>query len=260
MISKAAEEGVEEFFIGMSHRGRLNVLANILNKPISDILKDFDEDYMPAPSEGMGDIRYHKGHANEAVKTYHGKSVKLTMAPNPSHLESVNPVVEGQTHAKQFLVGDEEERRRIIPLLMHGDAALAGQGIVYETLQMGKLSGFETGGTLHIAINNQVGFTASPHEGRSTLYCTDIAKTFEAAVFHVNAEDPEMCVRIALFAFEIRQRFHCDVFIDLNCYRKYGHNEGDEPAFTQPLEYQLIRKKKSIRNLYLDQLEQEKTH
>lgn len=257
LIAKAAEEGGEEIYIGMSHRGRLNVLANVLNKPISAILKDFDEEYMPAPTEGMGDIRYHKGHANESVLTWHGKSIKLTLAPNPSHLESVNPVVEGQTHAKQFLVGDEKERNRIIPFLMHGDAALAGQGIVYETLQMSKLPGFETGGTVHIVINNQIGFTTSPQEGRSTLYCTDIAKTFEFPVFHVNAEDPERCVLIAIFALEIRRRFHCDVFIDLNCYRKYGHNEGDEPAFTQPLEYQIIRNKKSIRNLYLDQLIQE---
>lgn len=254
MIAKAADEGVEEIFIGMSHRGRLNILANILNKPIPSILRDFDEEYVSDPSEGMGDIRYHKGYVNESVNNYRGKSIKLTMAPNPSHLESINSVIEGQTHAKQFLVNDEKERKRVIPLLMHGDAALAGQGIVYETLQMGKLSGFETGGTLHIAINNQIGFTTSPQEGRSTFYCTDIARTFGAPVFHVNAEDSEMCVRIALFALEIRQQFHCDVFIDFNCYRKYGHNEGDEPAFTQPLEYQIIRKKKSIRNLYLDQL------
>ena len=175
MIAKFAEEGGEEIFIGMSHRGRLNVLANILNKPIAAILKDFDEDYVPAPSEGMGDIRYHKGHVNESVNTYRGKPIKLTIASNPSHLESIYPVIEGQTHAKQFLVDDEKERKRIIPLLMHGDAALAGQGVVYETLQMSKLPGFETGGTLHIAINNQIGFTTSPQEGRSTHYCTDIA-------------------------------------------------------------------------------------
>jgi 2-oxoglutarate dehydrogenase E1 component len=254
LITKGAEEGTEEIFIGMSHRGRLNVLANILNKPIASILNDFEEDYEPAPSEGMGDIRYHKGHTNEAVKTYLGTSIKLTMAPNPSHLESVNPVIEGQTHAKQFLVGDESERRKIIPLLMHGDAALSGQGIVYETMQMGKLSGFETGGTLHIVINNQIGFTTNPEESRSTLYCTDIARTFGAPVFHVNAEDPESCIRVTLLALKIRQRFHCDVFIDLNCYRKYGHNEGDEPAFTQPVEYQMIRKKETIRALYLKQL------
>lgn len=254
LIAKAAEEGVEEFMIGMSHRGRLNVLGNILNKPIASILSDFDDDYEPSAAEGMGDIRYHKGHGNEAVQTYKGHKIKLFVAPNPSHLESVNPVVEGETHAKQFLAGDEEERKRIIPLLMHGDAAIAGQGVVYETLQMNKLPGFETGGTLHLVINNQIGFTTSPEEGRSTLYCTDIAHTFGMPVFHINAEDPENCVRAILFAFEIRQKFHNDVFLDFNCYRKYGHNEGDEPGFTQPLEYQLIKSKKSIRTLYLEQL------
>ena len=169
LIAQAAEEGAEEFIIGMSHRGRLNVLANILNKPIPLIFRDFDDEYEPSVAEGMGDIRYHKGHANEAVSTHKGKKIKLSMAPNPSHLESVNPVVEGQAHARQFLAGDENRRNRIIPLLMHGDAALAGQGIVYETLQMSKLPGFETGGTLHLVINNQIGFTTGPQEGRSTL-------------------------------------------------------------------------------------------
>jgi 2-oxoglutarate dehydrogenase E1 component len=257
LIDRSVEEGVEEIFIGMSHRGRLNVLANLLNKSFEDVLKDFDEDYMPGPFEGMGDIRYHQGYANSAVQTHQGKTIKLTVAPNPSHLESVNPVIEGQTRAKQFLVGDETDRRRIIPLLMHGDAAIAGQGVVYETLQLGKLKGYETGGTLHVVINNQVGFTATPEESRSTFSCTDIARTFGSPVFHVNAEDPESCVRVALLALEIRQRFHCDVFIDFNCYRKYGHNEGDEPAFTQPHDYQVIRKKSSIRTLYRDQLIQE---
>lgn len=254
LIAKGAEEGVQEIYIGMSHRGRLNVLANILDKPIQMILKDFDDEYEPSPREGMGDIRYHKGHANESVSTHHGKTVKISMASNPSHLESINPVVEGQVHARQFLVEDETERVRVIPLLMHGDAALSGQGIVYETLQMSKLPGFETGGTLHIVINNQIGFTTSPQEGRSTFYCTDIAHTFSAPVIHINAEDPETCVCAALMALELRQRFHCDVFLDFNCYRKYGHNEGDEPAFTQPLEYDDIRKKKSIRSLYLERL------
>lgn len=254
MIAQAAEEKVEEFFIGMSHRGRLNVLANVLQKPLSKIFNDFDEEYVPERSEGMGDIRYHKGHGNPKVETYKGKTIRLSMAPNPSHLESVNPVIEGQVHAKQFLNQDESSRDRIIPLLLHGDAAIAGQGIVYEILQMGKLPGFETGGTLHLVINNQIGFTTPPQEARSTQYCTDIAKTFGAPVFHVNAEDPDSCVRVMLLAYEIRQKFHCDVFVDLNCYRKYGHNEGDEPAFTQPLEYRIIRQKKSIRALYLDQL------
>lgn len=254
MVAKAADENVKEVIIGMSHRGRLNVLANILDKPILAILQDFDEDYLPASKEGTGDIRYHKGHANESINTPKGKSIKLSMAPNPSHLESVNPVVAGQTHAKQFLEMDEQTRTHIIPLLMHGDAALAGQGIVYETLQMGKLKGFETGGTIHIVINNQIGFTTSPQESRSTRYCTDIARSFGIPIFHINAEDPESCVKIILFALEIRQKFHTDVFVDLNCYRKYGHNEGDEPAFTQPLEYELIRNKRTIRALYIDQL------
>ena len=254
ITAKGAEEGVEEIFIGMSHRGRLNVLANLFNKPISSILRDFDDQYEPASGEGMGDIRYHKGHDDEAVNTYKGKKIKLIMAPNPSHLESVNPVVEGEVHARQFLAGDERERARIMPLLLHGDAALAGQGIVYETLQMSKLPGFETGGTLHVVINNQIGFTTTPQEGRSTYYCTDIAHAFSAPVIHLNAEDPETCIKAALMALDMRRRFHCDLFLDFNCYRKYGHNEGDEPAFTQPIEYQIIRKKRSIRSLYIDQL------
>jgi 2-oxoglutarate dehydrogenase E1 component len=257
LITKAAEGGVKEIFIGMSHRGRLNVLANVLNKPISSILNDFDDDYEPNPEERMGDIRYHKGHANEAVKTFKGHPIKLSVAPNPSHLESVNSVIEGEAHAKQFLTEDEKERRGILPLLMHGDGAIAGQGVIYETLQMSKLPGFETGGTLHFVINNQIGFTTTPQEGRSTLYCTDIARTFGMPVLHINAEDPENCVRAALFALEIREKFHVDVFIDHNGYRKYGHNEGDEPSFTQPLEYKLIRGKKTIRNLYVEQLVQE---
>ena len=225
-VNEAARIGVEEIFIGMSHRGRLNVLANILQKSIEAILKDFDEDYEPMAGEKMGDIRYHKGHANDSIITHQGKSIKLAMAPNPSHLESVDAVIEGQVKGKQIFSGDENERKTILPLLLHGDAAVAGQGIVYETLQMSKLPGYETGGTVHIVINNQIGFTTSPKAGRSTPYCTDIAYAFGMPVFHVNAEDPEACVRIALFALEIRQRFHCDVFIDLYCYRKYGHNEG----------------------------------
>ncbi|MFI0434242.1 MAG: 2-oxoglutarate dehydrogenase E1 component [Parachlamydiaceae bacterium] len=254
LVSKGAEDGVQEFCIGMSHRGRLNVLANLLNKSISSIVQDFDEEYEPVSVEGMGDVRYHKGYVNECVETYCGKRIKLTVPPNPSHLESIYPVVEGQTYAKQFLADDEEKRSLVIPLLIHGDAAFSGQGVVYETLQMSQLEGFETGGTLHLILNNQIGFTTSAQSARSTLYCSDIAKTFRAPVFHVNCEDPEICVKIALFAFEIRQRFHCDIFIDLNCYRKYGHNEGDEPVFTQPLHYEMIRKKQSIRSLYVDQL------
>lgn len=254
LTAQAAEEGAKEILIGMSHRGRLNVLANVLHKPLQEILQDFDEDYQPAPVEGMGDVRYHKGHANEAVQTYHGKSIKLTMASNPSHLESIDPVVEGQARAKQVIIGDEPERKQILPFLIHGDASLSGQGVVYETLQLQKLPGYTTGGTVHLVVNNQIGFTTSPKEARSTFYCTAVAYPFGSPVFHLNAEDPESCVYAALFALEIRQRFHCDVWLDLNCYRKYGHNEGDEPFFTQPLEYQMIRKKKSIREQYRDQL------
>lgn len=253
LVDRGIDKGAEEFVIGMSHRGRLNVLVNLLNKPLSYLFTDFDDDYEPSAEERMGDIRYHKGHVNEAVKSYLGKAIRLSVSPNPSHLESIDPVVEGQAYAKQTLAQDTA-KKRIIPLLMHGDASLAGQGVVYETLQMQGLPGYETGGTIHIVINNQVGFTTSPKEGRSTLYCTDIAKTFGLPVIHVNAEDAEMCVRSALFALELRDLFHTDVFIDLNCYRKYGHNEGDEPAFTQPLEYQLIRGRRSIRTLYREKL------
>ncbi len=250
----AAASGVKELVIGMAHRGRLNVLANVLNKSLAAILEDFQEDYEPTPFDGMGDIHYHRGYANASLPVGTEQSIAVTLAPNPSHLESVDPVIQGQTHAIQFLGGDEQERRKIIPLLMHGDAALSGQGIVYETLQMHRLSGFQTGGTLHVVINNHIGFTTTPQEGRSTLYCTDIAHTFGFPVFHLNADDPEMCVRILRFAFELRQTFHCDVFLDLNGYRKHGHNEGDEPAYTQPCEYRLIGEKKSIRTLYLDKL------
>lgn len=245
--------GIEQFVIGMAHRGRLNVLSNILNKSHIDIFSEFEEGYIPNSFEGSGDVKYHKGFYSE-VTTPKGNKVQITLAPNPSHLESVGPVVEGQVKAKQLLIGDEIKQERVIPILIHGDAAISGQGIVYETLELYRLPGYSTGGTLHFVINNQIGFTAVPSESRSTRYCTDIAKGFNAPIFHVNAEDPEGCVFVTNLAIELRQKFHCEVFIDLNCYRKYGHNESDEPAYTQPLEYQLIRKKKPIRELYRDQL------
>lgn len=252
LIEKGASLGVEAFQIGMAHRGRLNVLSNILNKSYIEIFSEFDEAYIPDSYEGTGDVKYHKGYTSE-YKTQGSQIVKVDLIPNPSHLEAVDPVLEGQTRAKQELIKDEK-REKILPILIHGDAALSGQGVVYETLQLCKLEGYTTGGTLHFVINNQIGFTTLPKDSRSTLYCTDIAKAFGAPVFHVNAEDPEGCVLMTLLALEIRQRFHCDVFIDLNGYRKYGHNEMDEPAFTQPLEYQMIRQKKPIRELYRDQL------
>lgn len=257
VIEMSAILGVSEVVLGMAHRGRLNVLSNILNKSYVEIFSEFDEGYFPDSFEGTGDVKYHKGFLSEVI-TVHGHSVQLTLTPNPSHLESVDPVVEGQVKAKQIQAKDEKQEK-VLGILVHGDAAIAAQGVVYETIQLYKLKGFSTGGTLHIVVNNQVGFTTSPQEGRSTPYCTDISKTFHCPVFHVNAEDPEACVFVASMAAQIRHLFHIDVFIDLNCYRKYGHNEGDEPAFTQPLEYQKIRTKRPIRELYRDQLVDEGT-
>lgn len=254
LIEKGASLGVEEVVLGMAHRGRLNVLSNILNKSFEQIFSEFSEHYVPDESEGMGDVKYHKGYVSEGVKTLSGKKVAVMLSPNPSHLESVDPVVEGRARARQFLKGDEAERKHVLPILIHGDAALSGQGVVYETLQLARLRGYTTGGTVHFVINNQIGFTTVPRDLRSTHYCTDIAHAFGIPVFHVNAEDPEKCVWVTLLAIEMRQKFHCDVLIDLNSYRKYGHNEGDEPAFTQPLEYQLIKKKLPIRTTYRDAL------
>lgn len=253
LIEKGAETDLKEVVVGMAHRGRLNVLSNILHKSYQEIFSEFEDVYIHESFEGTGDVKYHKGYAADFVLTQSGKKVKLTLPPNPSHLESVDPVVEGVTRAKQF-INKDQQRKQVVPLLVHGDAALSGQGVIYETLQFCRLPGYKTGGTLHFVINNQIGFTTIPRDSRSTLYCTDIAKAFGSPVFHVNAEDPESCILAAFLALEIRQLFHCDVFIDLNGYRKYGHNESDEPAFTQPLEYQFIRKKKPIRELYRDEL------
>jgi len=253
MIDRGAEKGVEEVVLGMAHRGRLNVLANLLNKSYATIFHEFEDFYSPELTEGTGDVKYHKGFEG-GLKTSFGKEVKVTLVANPSHLEAVDPVVMGQARAKQ----ECKRSPHIVPILIHGDAAIAGQGVVYETLQLSNLTGYKTSGSIHIVINNQIGFTTLPKDGRSTRYCTDIARTFGAPVFHVNAEDPEGCVAVASLALQIRETFHCDVFIDLGCYRKYGHNEGDEPTFTQPVEYQIIKSKKSIRHLYQEKLIQEK--
>jgi len=251
-LEAALDEGAHEVVLGMAHRGRLNVLANILNKSYQMIFHEFEDHYTPDLSEGTGDVKYHKGFTG-SLPTKKGEQITVTLSANPSHLEAVDPVVEGQARAKQELKGSET----VLPILIHGDASVAGQGVVYETLQLSKLKGYETGGTLHVVINNQIGFTTLPKDGRSTRYCTDIALTFGAPVLHVNAEKPEACVYAMLLALKIRQKFHCDVFLDLNCYRKYGHNEGDEPAFTQPQEYKIIREKRSIRQLYKESLIQE---
>ncbi len=251
LIEKGSGLGLEQFVLGMAHRGRLNVLANILEKSYGTIFAEFEAGYIPISFEGSGDVKYHKGFTSSIQ--LNGKTIEVALTPNPSHLEAVDAVVEGQVRARQLLAGDTQ-REKVLPILVHGDAAIAGQGIVYETLQFYMLEGYTTGGTIHIIINNQIGFTTLPSDARSTYYCTDIARTFNAPVFHVNAEDPEGCVYATHLAMEIRQKFHCDVFIDLNCYRKYGHNEADEPAFTQPHEYQLIRSKRPIREIYRDDL------
>lgn len=252
MVHHGAQEGIEQVVIGMAHRGRLNVLTNVLGKSYSDLFREFEKTFVPYTFEGSGDVKYHMGFSSDFT-TRNGKSVRLALCANPSHLEAVDPVVEGKTRAKQeeFYGG---KTTPILPVLIHGDASIAGQGVVYETMQLSKLSGYQTGGTLHIVFNNQVGFTASPKETKSTPYCTDIAKSFGAPVFHVNAEDPERCVAVTLLAVELRQKFGCDVFIELNCHRKYGHNETDEPAFTQPHIYKVVKKKELVRNLYRDAL------
>jgi len=249
LIERGSSLNVQEAVIGMSHRGRLNVLANILGKSYSQIFHEFEDHYAPNQEEGTGDVKYHKGFVG-SLTTGSGKEVCVVLAANPSHLESVDPITEGIARAKQ----EEKTKQAVLPILIHGDAAVAGQGVVYETLQIAKLPGYETGGTVHIVANNQVGFTTSPQDSRSTLYCSDLAKAFNAPIFHVNAEDPLSCTYVAKLCAEIRQEFGCDVFIDLNGYRKYGHNEGDEPTFTQPLEYALIRGKQSIYTLFCKQL------
>jgi len=253
IIQTGTQEGVEEVFLGMSHRGRLNVLANILNKSYAHIFHEFEDFYTQDLLEGTGDVKYHKGFEGSfSLKS--GQKIKISLVANPSHLESVDPVVQGEVRGIQQY---KKVKKQILPILVHGDAAIAGQGVVYETLELARLTGYSTGGTIHIVINNQIGFTTLPKDARSTRYCTDIAKTVGAPVFHVNAEDPEGCVAVAKIAIEIRQKFQCDVFIDLNGYRKYGHNESDEPGFTQPLQYGIIRKKKTICELYRNQLIQE---
>ena len=251
LIEKGSYIGVEEFVMGMAHRGRLNVLANIFNKTYRDIFSEFEgkeyEDHLFA-----GDVKYHLGYTSEQVCN-NGKKVKMSLSPNPSHLEAVDPVVQGIARAKidQNHKGDSS---KIVPILIHGDAALAGQGVVYEVIQMAQLDGYKTGGTIHIVINNQVGFTTNYLDARSSTYCTDVGKVTLSPVFHVNGDDVEAVVHAIEIAVEYRQKFHKDVFIDLLCYRKYGHNEGDEPRFTQPMLYKAISKHPNAREIYNQKL------
>ncbi len=252
LIQSCGRAAVEEVVIGMAHRGRLNVLVNLLGKPPSLLFSEFEGNYDLGHLKGSGDVKYHKGFSAD-LRTPAG-NVHTVLAFNPSHLEVVNPVVEGSVRARQER-RDDEHGERVLPVVIHGDAAFAGQGVVMETLQLSQARGYRTGGTLHIVINNQVGFTTSdPRDARSTLYCSDIAKMLEAPIFHVNGDDPEAAVFVTRLALEYRMRFHKDVVIDLVCYRRLGHNEADEPAATQPQMYQIIRKRPTTRQLYADRL------
>jgi 2-oxoglutarate dehydrogenase E1 component len=252
LIRGAGAAGIEEVVIGMAHRGRLNVLVNVLGKSPAELVAEFEGSYDPTRLKGSGDVKYHKGFSAD-LHTARG-NVHTVLAFNPSHLEVVNPVVEGSVRARQERCGDEPGAR-ILPLLIHGDAAFAGQGVVMETLQLSQARGFSTGGTVHLIINNQVGFTtADPHDARSTTYCSDVAKMLEVPIFHVNADDPEAVVLATRLALKYRLRFHKDVVIDLVGYRRHGHNEADEPAATQPIMYRVIRQHPSVRRLYAEQL------
>ena len=257
LVEEGAALGVKEFVIGMAHRGRLNVLANILNKNYENIFVEFEGKSF-GDSHFEGDVKYHMGYSSDRI-AHNGEKVHLSLAPNPSHLEAVNPVVEGMARAKieKRYSGDE---KKLVPILIHGDASIAGQGIIYEVLQMSQLEGYKTGGTVHVVLNNQVGFTTDYIESRSSTYCTDIAKTTLSPVFHVNGDDIEAVVHTIEMALEFRQQFHRDVFVDILAYRKHGHNEGDEPRFTQPTLYKLIGKHPNPKLIYRNRLIDEGTY
>ena len=251
-VERASNLGVEEIVLGMAHRGRLNVLNNIIGKTYTQIFTEFEENWDADFVDGGGDVKYHRGYSGTR-QFGSGKQIHLTLTSNPSHLESVGAVVVGRCRAKQRLGGDQE-RSRIIPVMIHGDAAIAGQGIVAELLNLSQLEGYTTGGTAHIVVNNMIGFTTIPEDSRSSRYCTDIAKTIEAPVLHVNGEDPEAVTAVAQMAIEYRQKFRKDVFIDMWCYRRYGHNEQDEASFTQPVMAGLIKRKPSVLKVYAERL------
>ncbi len=251
ILQKAAEEHLDEVAIGMAHRGRLNVLANIAGKTYGQIFREFEGTQDTGTVQGSGDVKYHLG--TEGTYTApSGEKIPVYLAANPSHLEAVNGVLEGIVRAKQDRM--EPGRYGVLPVLIHGDAAMAGQGVVMETLQMSQLRAYRTGGTVHVIVNNQVGFTTLPHDSRSTVYSSDVAKTIQAPIFHVNGDDPEAVMRVAELAFKYRQEFHGDIVIDIVCYRRRGHNEGDDPSMTQPLMYNLIEAKRSVRTLYTESL------
>ncbi len=262
ILDVAADEGLREAVIGMAHRGRLNVLANIVGKSYSDIFSEFEGNLDPESVQGSGDVKYHKG-ARGTFKNPRGAAIEVSMASNPSHLEAVSPVVEGIVRAKQDLVirpsdGTQwDKMASVFPylaILIHGDAAFAGQGVVAETLNMSQLSGYRVGGAIHIVINNQVGFTTAPESARTSYYPTDVAKMIQAPIFHVNGDDPEACARAARLAYDYRETFHRDVVLDIVCYRRHGHNEGDDPSYTQPQMYKIIDQMRSVRKIYTETL------
>jgi 2-oxoglutarate dehydrogenase E1 component len=252
LIDAAADVAFEEIVLGMAHRGRLNVLANVVGKSYEQIFREFEGELDPSVPQGSGDVKYHLG-ATGKVTAASGASIGITLAANPSHLEAVDPVAEGMTRARQDRLGDREYEH-VLAVLIHGDAAFAGQGVVAETLNLSELPGYDVGGTVHIVVNNQVGFTTKPGFARSTVYATDLAKAVQAPIFHVNGDDPEAAVRVIQLAFEFRNVFKKDVVVDMVCYRRYGHNELDEPAFTQPRMYEVINNRRSIRKLYTELL------
>lgn len=255
ILSGAADEGLDEVAIGMAHRGRLNVLTNIAGKTYAQVFREF-EGREAGSSSGSGDVKYHLG-TRGSFTSDRGNTTRVYLAANPSHLEAVNPVLEGVVRAMQDRLdrgADNLNSFSVMPLLIHGDAAFAGQGVVAETLNTSQLRGYRTGGTVHVVVNNQVGFTTAPSAARSMTYCTDMAKAIQAPVFHVNSDDPESVARVAQLAFRYRQRFNKDVVIDLVCYRRRGHNEGDDPSMTQPKMYNLVEAKRTTRRLYTEAL------
>ena len=253
LLNDAANAGMAEVVLGTAHRGRLNVLVNTIGKSYGQIFREFEGALDPASVQGSGDVKYHVGSAGTHTAPS-GRKIVVTLASNPSHLEAVDPVVEGMARAKEDRRGDTTTRSQVLPVLVHGDAAFAGQGVVAETLNLSEVPGYEVGGTVHVVVNNQLGFTTAPELGRSSVYATDVAKMVQAPIFHVNGDDPEACVRVIELAFAFRQAFRKDVVVDMVCYRRFGHNEADEPAFTQPKMYELIRAHRSVRKLYTETL------
>src|SRR3712207_1299331 len=255
VLLAGTDHGLDEVAIGMPHRGRLNVLANVLGKSYAKIFGEFEGNIDPGTVQGSGDVKYHLGATGTFKNPFRDDAeIEVSLASNPSHLETVNPVLEGIVRAKQDMIDKGEEGFTVLPVLLHGDSAFAGQGVVQETLNLSQLRGYRTGGTVHVVVNNQVGFTTSPASARSSLYSTDVARMVNAPVFHVNGDDPEACVRVARLAVEYRQTFKKDVVIDMICYRRRGHNEGDDPSMTQPLMYDIIDRKRSVRKLYTESL------